>query len=106
MSDFDRIVIETPSADSSRHRVEPRMFEQLDAIRWAERSGVVALGDPPRRWPWLVAAGAFAAAAIVLVVVVFARGGTPAAPEHASAPSRVVTPTGGSSRFTIDDAVI
>src|SRR5882672_11150870 len=98
---FERIVVETPPSDSSRHRVEPRMFERLDAIRGAERAADVAPDRRAARWPWLAAAGlAVAAAAIILVA------NRPPTEHRAATPSLVVTPAGGASRFTIDDAVI
>jgi len=97
----DRIVVEVPVADSSQHRVEPRLFEQLDGLRAAQRARRVAPDRGARLpgWAWGVA-GAMALAIALLIVH---RTG-----EHATsaAPSLVVTPAGGSSRFTIDDAVI
>ncbi|HEY6039502.1 MAG TPA: FecR domain-containing protein, partial [Kofleriaceae bacterium] len=97
----DRIVVEVPVADSSQHRVEPRLFEQLDGLRAAQRARRVAPDRTARLpgWAWGVA-GAMALAIVILIVH---RTG-----EHATgaAPSLVVTPAGGSSRFTIDDAVI
>ncbi|HEX7700281.1 MAG TPA: FecR domain-containing protein [Kofleriaceae bacterium] len=100
--ELDRIVIDVPAADSSRHRVEPRMFDRLDAIRAAERAKDVAPDRSARRWPWIaVAAAITAAAAITIILATHGREST-----RPSAPSLVVTPAGGSSRFTIDDAVI
>ena len=100
--DLDRIVVDVPVADSSRHRVEPRMFDRLDAIRAAERAKDVAPDRSARRWPWIaVAAAITAAAAITIILATHGREST-----RPSAPSLVVTPSGGSSRFTIDDAVI
>jgi len=100
--DLDRIVVDVPAADSSRHRVEPRMFDRLDAIRSAERAKDVAPDRSARRWPWIAGAAALTAAATI-VLVLASHGPESARP---SAPSLVVTPAGGSSRFTIDDAVI
>jgi hypothetical protein len=100
MSDLDRIVVDVPQADSSRHRVEPRMFERLDAIRAAGRAGELAPDRRPSRWLWL--AVPVAAAAVIAIVLA-----TRHAPDvKVASPSLVVTPAGGSSRFTIDDAVI
>ena len=100
--DLDRIVVDVPAADSSRHRVEPRMFDRLDAIRAAERAKDVAPDRSARRWPWIaIAAGITAAAAITIILATHGKDST-----RPSAPSLVVTPAGGSSRFTIDDAVI
>ncbi|MEO8845311.1 MAG: FecR domain-containing protein [Kofleriaceae bacterium] len=100
--ELDRIVVDAPAADSSRHRVEPRMFDRLDAIRSAERAKDVAPDRSARRWPWIAGVAAIAATAIVFL----ATHGQGQAPARPSAPSLVVTPAGGSSRFTIDDAVI
>jgi hypothetical protein len=100
--DLDRIVVDAPAADSSRHRVEPRMFDRLDAIRSAERAKDVAPDRSARRWPWIAGAAALTAAATIAIVLTAPGRESP----RPSAPSLVVTPAGGSSRFTIDDAVI
>ncbi|HET9988334.1 MAG TPA: FecR family protein [Kofleriaceae bacterium] len=104
--DLDRIVVDVPAADSSQHRVEPRLFEQLDGLRAAQRARRVAPDRSPvlPRWAWVVA-GTMAIAIVILVVHSTAGHGTG---EHATGvtPSLVVTPAGGSSRFTIDDALI
>ncbi len=101
-----RFAVETPPSESSRIRVEPRVFERLDAIRAAERAADVAPDRRRARWPWLAAAGVAMAAAAVAIVV--ATGGVTGGrvEQVATTPSLVVTPPGGSSRFTIDDAVI
>jgi transmembrane sensor len=101
--DRDRILVQAPPADASRDRVEARVFDRLDAIRAAERGDVLAADRPPSRARWYVAATGAAAAAIALGI---ALRGEPAQQSGASAPSLVVTPVGGSSRFTVDDAVV
>jgi len=98
--DIERIVVEVPPADSSQHRVEPRLFDQLDGVRAAQRARRIAPDRSARLpiWAWAVA-GAMAVAIVVLIVH---RTGDRAT----ASPSLVVTPAGGASRFTIDDAVI
>ena len=99
--DLDRIVVEVPAADSSQHRVEPRLFEQLDGLRAAQRARRVAPDRSPAlpRWAWVVAG----AMAITIAILVVHGTGSRAT---GVTPSLVVTPAGGSSRFTVDDALI
>jgi transmembrane sensor len=99
----DRIVVDVPASDARREHVERRVFEQLTALRIADRADAVAI-PARRRWPVWVAAGGLATAACVAVVMLVGR--EPAAPAVASSPSLVQTPAGGASRFTVGDAVI
>jgi hypothetical protein len=100
------IHVEPPSSDARRDRVERRVFEQLAAVRVLERTDAVLPVERPSRRRWLVPAGAFALAAAAAAVFVLGRGGE-APVEQASVPSRIVTPVGGASRFSIgEEAVI
>jgi hypothetical protein len=102
------IHVEPPVSDARRERVERRVFEQLAAVRVLERTDAVIPIEKPSRLRWLVPAGALAAAAAAAIVFFATRSGDPGTVvAQPSAPSRVVTPVGGSSRFTVgEDAVI
>lgn len=97
---YDRIGIDVPAGDA--RRVEREVFGQLAAMRSMDRAEVVA---PRRPLPWFVfaipAAGLVAVAIGVGLLTERGRGEV-----TASEVSLVVTPVGGSSRFTIDDAII
>lgn len=101
--DRERIVIEAPASELRRDRIEQQVFERLAAIRAGERAGAAMPASRARgRWvPWLAAAGA---AAAVVLVILFAIDRDPAAAP--STPSSIATPVGGSSRFTVGDAII
>jgi len=102
--DLERVSVEVPPSDRSRDRVEARVFARLDAIRAAERAARLAVERPPgRAWQYLAAAVAIAAA-VTLGISVRHEPERPAA--AASVPSLIITPAGGSSRFTVGDAVI
>ncbi len=101
--DPDRIVVEVPASDSRREQIERRVFEQLAALRIADRVDAAVARPRRRMWPVWVTVGGFAAACIVLVLLLGRR--EPAVPV-ASSPSLVQTPAGGSTRFTVGDAVI
>ena len=95
------IRVDPPSGDARRDRVERAVFDALD--RGIARPEPAASPARSRRMLWF--GGALAAAAAVLVVLLARpRGGGDE--RIASVPSRVVTPVGGASRFTIDDSVI
>jgi len=100
----DRIVVDAPPAEASRDRVEAAVFAGLDAIRGAERAAALS-ADRPLVRPWMYPAAA-AAAAVAVALVIAVRREPASRSDPARAPSLVVTPVGGSSRFTIDDAVI
>jgi transmembrane sensor len=98
-----RIVVDVPPAEGGRDRVETAVFTRLDAIRAAERAAALSADRPAVR-PWMYLAAAIAAAAAVTLVIAVRREPSPRS-VAAQAPSLVVTPVGGSSRFTVDDAV-
>ncbi|HLL21995.1 MAG TPA: FecR family protein [Kofleriaceae bacterium] len=95
------IVVDVPTSEARRERVEREVFARLDAMRDLDRVTTMS-PTKPRRAPWLVIGFAFAATAATAAVLVAREAPTP----KPSAPSLVVTPVGGSSRFTVGDAVI
>ncbi len=96
-----RIVVDPPARDAHREQIERDVFAKLAAIDAAERADRAVPARP--RWRHVLAmGGALAAAAAAVVLLV--RGGDREPP--AAAPSLVVTPVGGTSRFTVGDAVI
>ncbi len=99
----DRIRIPVPAGDE--RRVEREVFGQLAAMRSVDRAEAYA---PRRRTPWFVfAIPAACVAAVAIVLVMFVGRGRGEAPSTVSGePSIVVTPVGGSSRFTVGDAII
>src|SRR5512135_2672487 len=104
-----RIEVEAPTSEARRERVERKVFEQLAAVRLVDRTDKVLPEQArPSRARWLVAGIGVAAAAAIAIALFATRGGGDARePQTAAAPSRVVTPVGGSSRFTVgDEAVI
>ena len=102
-----KIEVDPPTSDARRERVERRVFEQLAAVRVIERTDAVIPVERTSRVRWMLPAGALAAAAAAIVMFFVMRGGSePAAPSVAT-PSRVVTPVGATSRFSIgEEAVI
>jgi tetratricopeptide (TPR) repeat protein len=98
-----RIVVDPPQSEARRERVEKKLFEQLAAVRVVERAEAVIPPERPRRTGLLLAGGALAAAAVIALVLV--RGGDPN-PTDLPAPSRVVTPVGGTSQVTLPGALI
>ena len=98
-----RIVVDPPSSEARRDRIERKLFEQLAAVRMVERAEAVIPPARKSRKPIWFSAGALAAAA-VLAVVLLGRG-TPTEPGLPS-PSRVVTPIGGTTQFTVPGALI
>lgn len=105
MSRIERILVEAPVNEARRDRIERAVFAQLDAIRVVQRTDAALPASRARRhWLSLGLAGAAVAAAIVFVVMrgETRRAGLPSAGEA----SLVTTPVGGSSRFTVGDAVI
>jgi len=102
-----RVVVEVPASDARRENIERGVFAQLAALRVADRADAIGPAismSRSRATPWAVACGLALAACIALVVVGL-RGGDPTSP-IASSPSSIQTPAGGSSRFTVGDAVI
>jgi ferric-dicitrate binding protein FerR (iron transport regulator) len=97
-----RIVVDPPQSDARRERVEKKLFERLAAVRVVERAEAVIPPERTRRMPLWLAGGALAAAAVIALVVLRsdpAREGIPA-------PSRIVTPVGGTSQVTLPGALI
>jgi hypothetical protein len=98
-----RIVVDPPVNEARRERVERQLFQQLAAVRVADRADAVI--PQPKKSRAGVAWG-FAGLAIAAAVLLLVTRGEPAGPTVAS-PSRVVTPVGDESRFTIGrDAII
>jgi hypothetical protein len=93
-----RIVVDPPVSEARRDRVERQLFAQLAAVRVADRAEAV-IPRPKRRRGGLAFAFAGLAAAALAVVLVTTRESGPVG--ATAAPSRVVTPLGGESRFTI-----
>lgn len=99
-----RIVVEPPTSDARRERVERKLFEQLAAVRMVERAeAVIPPAKKTRTMPLWLGAGALAAAAVAAFVLF--TGDSPATHE-VPASSRVVTPIGGTSQFTVPGALI
>ncbi len=95
-----RVSIDVSTTEARRDRVEREVFARLDAMRDVDR--VATLRPPSRSWRLPASIGLAVAAAVVALLVV-GRERSPVAP---SQPSRIVTPSGGSSRFTIDHAIV
>lgn len=100
-----RIVVQPPTSDARRERVERKLFEQLAAVRVVERAEAVIPRERRSRAPWMFGVGAALAAACVLVLVLLRRDADPT-PTTLASPSRVVTPVGGTSQFTVPGALI
>jgi FecR protein len=100
-----RIRVEVPDDEVQRERIEHRVFQQLARMPAAGADDrAPALARWSRRWSAGVAMGAIAGLlAVVLLVVWRGREGAGPAPE---ALTLVQTPVGGSSRFTVTNAVI
>ncbi|HEY0253391.1 MAG TPA: FecR domain-containing protein, partial [Kofleriaceae bacterium] len=108
-----RIEIDPPQAnsDSRRDRIERNVFAQLANMRAADRadSAVPALAPPSNRRAWVFAGLGVAVAATIAAVIVTndKHAVAPAQPiVEETTPSRIVTPIGGQSQFTVGDAVI
>ena len=103
-----KIIIEAPQSDSRRDRIERNVFAQLAQMRVADRADA-AVPTPPasNRRAWMFAGvGAAVAAAVILVVMTKSDAPAPAPIAEDTTPSRIVTPVGGESQFTVGDAVI
>ena len=101
MKPTKQIEVEVPMSEARRDRVEREVFARLDAMRDVDHANQIA-PTRNRRLPFIAAGFAFVAAAASVIFLV-SREAPPARP---SSPSLVVTPAGGSSRFTVGDAVI
>jgi hypothetical protein len=98
-----QIVVDVPMSEARRERVEREVFARLDAMRDVDHANHIA-PVRNRRLPIFAAGVAFVAAAASVVFLVSREPAPVVAPP--SSPSLVVTPEGGSSRFTVGDAVI
>ena len=98
------IVVDVPMSEARRDRVEREVFARLDAMRDVDHANQIA-PVRGRRLP-IYAAGFAAVLAAASVVFLVTREPAPAPVALPSSPSLVVTPEGGTSRFTVGDAVI
>jgi hypothetical protein len=96
-----RITVDPPQSDARRDRVERQVFAKLQTMRVADRADAVI--PPTRMRGWLVAS-AFAAAA-ALAVALFVHSPEVRVAER-EVPSQITTPVGGTSQFTVGDAVM
>lgn len=104
-----RIEVDPPTSDSRRERIERNVLNQLAQLRSAERAdAAVPVAPPSNRRAWMFAGlGAAAAALVILVVTTKSTDHPVVAPvAEDTTPSRIVTPIGGESQFTVGDAVI
>jgi len=93
-----RIVVNPPVSEARRERVERQLFQQLAAVRVADRAEAVI--PPPKKSRAAMWWGAAACAAAVVATVLFiTRDGTTGG--QLASPSRVVTPVDSESTFTI-----
>jgi hypothetical protein len=97
-----RIIVDPPQSDARRERVERSVFAQLQTMRVAERADAVVPASRARGW--MVGAAALIAASAVAVAVI-ARSGDATVAEREVA-SMITTPVGGTSQFTVGDAVM
>jgi len=94
-----RIVVDPPVSEARRERVERQLFQQLAAVRIADRAeAVIPTPTKSRAAVWWGAAAC--AAAVVAAVLFITRDGGPGG-QTVDTPSRVVTPVGSESTFTI-----
>ncbi|HEY5952148.1 MAG TPA: FecR domain-containing protein [Kofleriaceae bacterium] len=91
-----RIVVDPPVNEARRERVERQLFQQLAAVRVADRAEAVIPRPKKSRTPMWFGLAAVAAAAIVLFAT---RDGDPGG--AVVSPSRVVTPVGNETQFMI-----
>ncbi|HET9989024.1 MAG TPA: FecR family protein [Kofleriaceae bacterium] len=103
-----KIDVDPPQNESRRDRIERNVFTQLAQMRVADRADA-AVPEPraSNRRAWMFAGlGAAVAAAVILVVSTKSEAPAPAPIAEDTTPSRIVTPVGGESQFTVGDAVI
>jgi len=103
-----KIFVDPPQNESRRDRIERNVFAQLAQMRVAERADAAVPAQPAsNRRAWMFAGlGAAVAAAVILVVSTKGEAPAPARVAEDTTPSRIVTPVGGESQFTVADAVI
>ncbi|MEO6774309.1 MAG: FecR domain-containing protein [Kofleriaceae bacterium] len=103
-----KIEVDAPQNESRRDRIERNVFTQLAQLRLSDRADA-AVPEPPasNRRAWMFAGlGAAVAAIVILVVSTKAPAPAPAPIVEDTTPTRIVTPVGGQSQFTVGDAVI
>ncbi|HEY6040308.1 MAG TPA: FecR family protein [Kofleriaceae bacterium] len=102
------ITVEPPQNESRRDRIERNVFAQLAQMRVADRADAAVPAPPSsNRRAWMFAGlGAAVAAAVILVVTTKSDAPVAAPIAEDTTPSRIVTPVGGESQFTVGDAVI
>jgi hypothetical protein len=98
---LDRLSIDVPKSDARRDRVVSSVLARVAVMRASDRAEAVT-AEPRSRIRLALGLAAVAAAAVAVIVVLM--WGHTQAPM--SSPSLVVTPIGGSSRFTVGDAMI
>jgi len=105
-----KLEVDPPTNEVRRDRIERQVFAQLANMRAVERADAAVPEAPVRHnsRPWVFGViGAGLAAAIALVIVENKPERPPPAPiVEETTPSRIVTPVGGESQFTVGDAVI
>ncbi|HEX4454748.1 MAG TPA: FecR family protein [Kofleriaceae bacterium] len=98
---LERLSIDVPKSEARRDRIVSTVLSRVAVMRATDRAEA-ATAEPRSRVRLALGLAAVAAAAIAAIVVLLpARMHAPA-----SSPSLVVTPVGGSSRFTVGDAMI
>jgi hypothetical protein len=97
-----QIVVDVPMSEARRERVEREVFARLDAMRDVDHANHIAPIVRSRRLPLIAAGFAFVAATASVLFLVSREAPRP----QPTSPSLVVTPEGGTSRFTVGDAVI
>jgi hypothetical protein len=101
---MSKITVDPPQSDARRDRVERTVFGELQRMRLAERADAASAAiSTTRVRGWLVAA-AFASAA-ALAVALFVHTSDVQIAER-EVPSQITTPVGGTSQFTVGDAVM
>ncbi len=101
-----KIEVEPPMSDARRERVERRVFEQLAAVRMLDRTDAVLPAYERPRPRWILPSVGVMAAAAVAIVFLATRGGDAPSQQVTTAPSRVITPPGGTSQFMVGQDVI
>ncbi|HEY1558534.1 MAG TPA: FecR family protein [Kofleriaceae bacterium] len=100
------IEVAVPASEARRARVEDAVIAQVATLRAADRADAAVIEPRSHMRLVLGLALAGAAAAAAIVVFVATRGEHEPGVVAQSSPSLVVTPVGGSSRFTVGDAVV
>ena len=102
------INVDPPQNETRRDRIERNVFAQLAQMRVSDRAdAAVPVPATSNRRAWMFAGlGAAVAAAVILVVMTKSEAPPPAPIAEDTTPSRIVTPVGGESQFTVGDAVI